>query len=288
MSRGIGDAATKSATAHTREPLVATQEKSTMTKHLLEIIANDWTSRSDQYFKDQEISTDFYVLNYKFHLAPIKEWTTPSLIESSNEFAKGNYEFKSSFIGVEAYHELFSSSRLPEYLPEKIIYTLPKNRKLTDFISAGFLCNYGFLVSEKVLNIILKHNIGYYKTYSIEVLHKDKLCSNYYLFVFRNDLSNFIDFKNSQFFYQEEYLDFESRRPLSINSEEDYFKYSEIERNYIHAKLFAFQNNIKPDLFSVDNFIFGDTFISQSLIQGLTGCSGLKIEQTKRVKLFND
>ncbi|MEY5047431.1 MAG: hypothetical protein RLZZ175_790 [Bacteroidota bacterium] len=254
-----------------------------MKKHPLEIIANDWTSQSELYFNDLEVSTQFYLLNYKYHFTPIKEWTTPSLIKCSKEFAKGNFGFESSFIGIEAFHELFSENSFPKDLPEKIIFTLPKNKKLTDFISAGFLSNYGFLVSEKALNIILKFNIGNYKTYNVDVIHKDELYYNYYLFVFKNDLSNYIDFKTSQFFYQEEYLDFESRKPLSINSEEDYMQFSETEREYIHAKSFSLKGNLKPDLFSIDKFIFGDTFISKNLIEELSVCSGLKIEETKRM-----
>lgn len=259
-----------------------------MAKHPLEIIANEWTSRSNEFFVDQEVSTDFYELKYKFHLTPIKEWTTPSLIESSKEFAKGNYEFESTFIGVDSYYDLFSKEKFPNELPEKLIYIIPKNRKLTDFMDAAFLCKYGFLISDKVLKKIEKHNIGYFKTYSIDVIHKDILYSNYYLFVFRNELSDYIDFKNSSFFYQEEYFDFESRKLLSINSKEDYLKNTEIEKEYIHAKLFVFQKDMKPDLFTVDKFIFGATFISQGLIEALIGCTGLKLEQTKRVKLPND
>jgi len=257
-----------------------------MAKHPFEIIANDWTSNLNEFFVDQDISTDFFELNYKFHLTPIKECTSPSQIEMAKEFAKGNYNFEGSFVHVD-YHEIFSQEKFPNELPEKLIYILPKNRKLTDFISAGFLSNYGFLISHKALEIIKKHNIGYFKAYSIDVLHKNILYNNFYLFVFRNELSDFIDFKNSTFFYQEEYLDFESRKLISINSKEDYLKFTEIERDYIHAKLFVFQKHIKPDLFTVDKFVFGDSFISQSLIEELCGCTGLKIEQTKRVKLLD-
>ena len=256
-----------------------------MAKHPLEIIANDWTSRSNKFFFDQDISTDFFELKYKFHLTPIKECTSPSEVERAKEYAKGNYNFEGTFINVD-YHELFTQDKFPNRLPEKLIYILPKNRKLTDFISAGFLSSYGFLISDKVLEIISKYNVGYYKTYSIDVLHKDKTYNNFYLFVFRNELSNYIDFKNSTFYYQKEYLDFESRKQITINSKEDYLKYTEEERDYIHAKSFMFQDKIRPDLFTIDKFVFGDTFISKGLVNELSNCTGLKIDETKRVKLY--
>jgi hypothetical protein len=255
-----------------------------MAKHPLEIVANDWTSRSNEFFIDQEVSSDFLELNYKFHFTPVKDYTTPSQVEREKEYSKGNFEFTGTFID---YHELFAEDKLPNKLPEKITFILPKNRKLTDFVGSGFLCSYGFLISQKVLEIILKYNLGNYKTYPVEILHKDQLHTNYYFFAFRNELSDYINFEKSTFFYQKEYLKFESRKQITINSKEDYLKYTEEERDYIHAKLFVFQDKIRPDLFTIDKFVFGDTFISKGLTNELSNCTGLKIEETKRVKLYN-
>jgi hypothetical protein len=244
-----------------------------MEKHPLELIANDWTSNSNKFFEGQKISENYFKLNYKFHFQDFKDWTTPKL-ELRDD----------SFEGMIGFQELFQSFLLPEKLPEIIIFTLGNNRKLKDFLSGNFLSLNGFVLSERAYEQIRKFKIGSHKTYKIEVIHKEITYNNYLFFAFKNDLSKLINFEKSSFYIQTgSYLDFDSRIEKNVKDKNEFDNLSEDERDEIKGKYIYIDKEFKSDLFTLNDFIEGETFISTELVEVLKEYSGLILEQTNRI-----
>lgn len=109
--------------------------------------------------------------------------------------------------GVNQYSLQFE--KLPDYNPVFVPLILDFNKRITDFILvASAICGIGFIINERVKDILLKYNVLNYRLYDLEVLQKVKgsalgiknenLPKFFYLQIVTCDFKNWIDFNKSE------------------------------------------------------------------------------------------
>jgi len=181
-------------------------------------------------------------------------------------------------------------------MPKKTIIfdeiTLYKTAKCTDIISSGAINADGFLMSQKILAIFLKYDLGNYKTYKASVFHKGKKYDYAYLQVM-NEMKSQLDYKKSTF-YVADMLDLPVE-DYEVNTAEAYEEMSKKihagditpfeQYSYLNLKLGYFKENTKlPDFFTLAPC--GVTrFISKRLHDDLVAANitGTEIEATRKI-----
>jgi len=266
--------------------------------HPLDKIAIEWEKEEESFFLDVDFSNDF--VQIKLPVAKKRAWQVKDhdILESSNlvEIYDKFYrqENNEDFIPYfDMISDIFKIDYLPPYqidLGEVIIYP---NEELTDIIS-GFDGNFGgmgWLMSDKAISQLENFNIGQSKIYSVLVKHKGKTFDNYKYLRFINYGDSFVDFNKSNFFKQEDYLNFDSREILKAESFDDIDskrkslnKKSENLFSIEPKEIFMKPNNL--DLFSFSKLHTIDIFCSIKLAEKLKAESitGFKYIRTTKVK----
>lgn len=91
------------------------------------------------------------------------------------------------------------ASELPTFEPNLHYFVVNSKAKLTDILSNAILTNTGFLVSEKLKNILIGYNLMAHRFYDATIYHK-KIFHQYYWLHFKTDPPvSKIDFVNSTF-----------------------------------------------------------------------------------------
>ena len=90
------------------------------------------------------------------------------------------------------------SDCLPDFKPYIGTLVLQNGSTLTDFISSAVIST-GFVCSEKVKEIIEKHNFKNLRFYELTLKHKGVYYNNFYLMHNVNSYTDKIDFPNSKF-----------------------------------------------------------------------------------------
>ncbi len=123
------------------------------------------------------------------------------------------------------YDESNSMTKLTndEFPKEKpaLVFELDKKAKLTDAISPNNISARGFLVSEKVKNLLNDFNIQEYKIYPATLFANKQMLNYYWFHPIKNDFVG-IDFKNSEFI--ETNLMRHKVKNVNVDSIEDYNK----------------------------------------------------------------
>ena len=87
----------------------------------------------------------------------------------------------------------------PDFIPNLNYFVLEKNAKVTDVLSAAMI-SYGFIVNEKVKDILCGHHLPSCQFYPALVRHHGILLNNYYWFFYVCDVLDFIDYGKTKFF----------------------------------------------------------------------------------------
>jgi galactitol-specific phosphotransferase system IIB component len=95
----------------------------------------------------------------------------------------------------------FNAWEFPEGAP-KLEFELSKNAKLTDVLSDSALGGSGFIVNEKVKDILSKYNCITHKHYDVKVIEPKTAAVHHYFYIHlcNPDLSKFIDYEQSVFY----------------------------------------------------------------------------------------
>lgn len=91
------------------------------------------------------------------------------------------------------------SNEFPSFVPNLNYFILHKNANLTDVLSAAMI-SYGFIVNNKVKNILEQFNLPPHIFYSATVEHNGKFYDNYFWFFFTGDILDFIDYDRTKFY----------------------------------------------------------------------------------------
>lgn len=160
---------------------------------------------------------------------------------------------------------------------------LNKGAKLTDLMSSSLSGN-GFLMSEKLKNIIEESNIKDYQFFDVKLFDKDKEIKGYYYFHSTSCLREFIDYPKSKFYIGDiiktyiRDLDFV---PTSFDDLEKLQKRLPYAKELVCVKQFYLKNNFpfNLDLFSFRTYNFS-FFINSNLKEKLeeNQISGLNIK----------
>jgi hypothetical protein len=172
-------------------------------KSIFEEIANKWNENESSYFLKQEDSKNFFKLELignKRTGYQIKDWISPASkkVEKLLQNWDGRTELKfdiPEFGSINDFHDLLNDNNVPDNLPEIGQMELFKSSKLTDFINGSFLEQYGLLINEKTKNLLIKFNLGKYKSYTFQVIYKDSANLDYYFLRNAASIDKFIDYK---------------------------------------------------------------------------------------------
>lgn len=85
------------------------------------------------------------------------------------------------------------------FQPNLEYFILCKKAKVTDIISTATINARGFLVSEKLKNILSKFQLAEHCYYPAKLIHKKNIINNFFWLHFIKDNSHDIDFEHSTF-----------------------------------------------------------------------------------------
>lgn len=266
-----------------------------MKKHPLDILAESWKTKEDEYFTDQASSDDFFELNLTLTKtktgSQIKDWHSPKSIENQKQMEKWDWTnpFPIDLTAepeIKKYDKLLSSNDTPADLPDFGFFELFKSAKLTDFISGSFLQQYGLIINEKIKETITQFNIGTSKFFPVTIELKDQKYSNYY-FLKTTAADNYVDFEKSAFYEQDGLLRFETRKALQLNSLDEI---KSCRQKYTGTNKMIFAKNIvlnsefpSFDYFTFNSFGIHKKFISTRLADRLKTATGIQISPTNRM-----
>jgi hypothetical protein len=158
----------------------------------------------------------------------------------------------------------------PDLPPQLDSFILNNKSKLTDVLSASMI-SFGFLVNEKVKNILSQYKLPDHRFYPASVLHNNKLHTGYFWFYFISDVLDHIDYSKTTFFTSDFFNnEIETCGPIPAadsfrtlnNSLTDFRKLNSAEV-YFRSSLLK-----EVDLFML-SFGSSDTYISKSLYNDL-------------------
>ena len=130
-------------------------------------------------------------------------------------------------------YRIFSHHNLPEqFIPNETI-KLANSAKQTDFISTGLISGYGFIISERVKNVLEQFKLVQHKFYRIPLVHKQKKLDGYYWLHMHQPQQEYVDFDNSTF--QVRKFSQVIKDELKLKSIDEYW---EERKNYKRGQLF--------------------------------------------------
>ena len=175
---------------------------------------------------------------------------------------------------------------LPDFEPNFNSFVLHNQAKPTDFLSNALASN-GYLISERVKELLSKFNLPEHKFYPAKILFKkEHLSIKYYWFHPIRNFKKFVDYKNSEFFIYKNYS--QNIGSIDVQSEQDYLeKNASLIMNdstlciWASKVKFLDQFPLNIDLFVISKFNT-DTFISKRLSQSFIDdkITGLDIKST--------
>jgi hypothetical protein len=188
-----------------------------------------------------------------------------------------NYKADNSVYAISRLYKSF-----PEYVPNLDHFVLHNKAKLTDLLSVSVISG-GFLISNKLKEIIDQFTIVPHKFYPAKVMHKKSMHDNYFWMHIVSDMTDCINYGNTKFFIYYNYG--HKLGNIEISSKDEYnemrtkIKQDNPEKNItIWAdKIYlsdSFNRNL--DLFKISTFN-SDYFISKNLKdkiveKKITGC----------------
>lgn len=179
------------------------------------------------------------------------------------EAMKPGYDFKKP----NSIHNL-NFNGLPNFKPDLDYFVLDKKAKLTDVLSS-MISGFGFLISEKMKNILEQFKLPEHGFYSASVAMGDTKLNNYFWFLPICNLSDQVDYPKTTFYSKDSFNNVEK---LDINAPEDvkeqwpkigYTKKIVSEDIYFKS---GFKLNL--DLFMIGVFDF-NTYLSEDLKSAL-------------------
>jgi len=149
---------------------------------------------------------------------------------------------------------------LPDFVPDLDGFVLHSRAKLTDFLSNVFSSPQGFIISERVKNILQDFKLPLHDFYSIKLYHKKKTIDNYYWLHIICDLTNIVNYPESDFYIYKDYsYDLGNIRVFSkedLLEKKSYLK----EKNKGHsitiwAKELKLTQKVEYDFFDIGSFV---------------------------------
>ena len=180
-----------------------------------------------------------------------------------------NYNFDTPY-SVDALSRYVN--KLPNFAPNLDCFILNSKANATDLLSSSTIANNGFLISEKIKNILSNYKLPDHKYFSATIQQGTTTLYYYWIHI-GSDFNDFIDYKKSSFNIIENYS--EIKQKVKIISKEDYIsKKSEVNNKDINDSIQASQIVMTNDFdrnINLFNFLNLDDnfYISEELMKDL-------------------
>ncbi|OWY25895.1 hypothetical protein C7N43_33150 [Sphingobacteriales bacterium UPWRP_1] len=200
---------------------------------------------------------------YKFKI-PTNAWVTPYC-----ETMTDSYYHSINNLGVKGVEELVWPGK-PDFVPLADAFILRYHAHRVDFLTAARL-NYlsGWLISEKMLDILLGFKLPEHGIYDAWVVHRKKRYLYKILHLYHS-YDNVVDFGKSSF-YVVDYLDKTNER-VYIKDEKEYHlalsKLSQHNHMAAHKLYFIEESLIDVDIFKMQ-FIGSGIFFKKNIVDAL-------------------
>lgn len=199
------------------------------------------------------------------------------------------YEAENSVYYTKRYYD-----KIPPFTPNFDYFVMNGKSKRSDFLSNSMMGKNGFIINQKVKDVLKDFLLPKHEFFPVSVFHKQEFIENYFFFQLVCDLSNIVDYQNSIFqvediggrpleeiFFQNREEYFEKKEQLKIQAKVDNTHY------FLWAKKNVLQQDVDYDLFRIggtfDNNIYIKENLKNALIENkITGC---EIIYTDRVLL---
>jgi hypothetical protein len=174
--------------------------------------------------------------------------------------------------------------------PDLDYFILSKRSKCTDFISSAFFISRSFIISPKLLSLLLKFNLPPHVSYKIKIEYGKDNFIDYYILYFIDIGLEEINFSKSNFIIEESFSH-KTVNDVKITSLEDYLKLKEkIRINFENGKskrcsIITSKLCLKKqplfDIFRVNPMINGSIFLNEKLKNELLTnyISGIELEE---------
>lgn len=225
----------------------------------------------------------------------IKEWLSPEVKMMNSKVDSWDWS-KPFEIDIpdkslsSKYADIFRANPIPEVLPDIGEMILYSKVKLTDVISGSFLSQYGFIISDKLKDILTDYSMGSHKYYPLRIVHKNKDYSNYSFLRVANSANDYIDYSKSSFYSHksDDIINIEPIATIDIDSKDDidsFRKDNAIQGISISANKIVL-NKAFPDfeMFTINTFGIIGYHISHKLKEALSSVSGFDIKPTDILK----
>ena len=182
---------------------------------------------------------------------------------------------------IENSFRIFSHHNLPvEFNPTETI-KLANSANQTDFISTGSITGNGFIVSERLKDVIQQFSVVNHRFYEIPIVHRQKSLKGYYWFHMYNPEQEYIDFDKSIF--QVKRFSNVLKDNLKFNSINDYWNQ---RSNYKAGELFRIKEiYLKANSFDFLYIGVGGSIkvISEELLKKFKekGITGFEVSELK-------
>ncbi|MFL9484508.1 imm11 family protein [Chitinophagaceae bacterium LWZ2-11] len=139
-------------------------------------------------------------MNYYIFKPAINTFETGTAYPQIQKMSLG-YDYKAT----NSVHALSRANQsLPNFSPNLDYFVVNKQAKLSDLLSVSVIRG-GFLISNKLKEILEKHNLPEHQFYSAKIQFKTKFYDYYWLHII-SDLTDVVDYSNSTFFIYHNYL----------------------------------------------------------------------------------
>jgi hypothetical protein len=264
--------------------------------HPLDVMAIQWKKEEELFFLDVPYSTEYFLL--KNPIGTRNAWAIKehNILESKNLKSIFDKQCRDSSTPdkvpwMDMLCDVFRFSFAPQELDLGSVL-INTDYKLNDcFGEIGNIQNSGWVINQRLLEILKQFNIGEYRTYKIRVFHKGQAYDNYVYFHFFNYADKYVDYSKSKFYAMEEFDD-ATRKLIDFSSEAEFISNRKEaggrEVDIYPKELFLRENDL--DLFKFDHLGFLDYSISKRLAEKLTAekVTGFEIFQTTKVKKISE
>lgn len=264
--------------------------------HPLDVMAIQWKKEEEQFFLDVPYSADYFLLDNPVGKRSHRAIKQHNILESKNLESLFNKTCRkpSTPAFVPWMNMLLDVFPYGSFAPDELDLgsaTINTDYKLDDCLGElGNIDNSGWVINQRLLELLKQFNIGEYRTYKIRVVYKGTSYDNYVYFHFFNYADQYVDYSKSKF-YTKDGFDDKTRKLIDISSAEEFKskdeklgRYTGVDISLYPKELFLTENNL--NLFKFDELRFYNYFISKRLAEKLIAekVTGFEIFQTTKVK----
>jgi len=178
-----------------------------------------------------------------------------------------------------------SNDFFPKNTPN-LIFELKETAILTDVVSPNNINARGFLVNQKVKNILCNYKLLNHQFYNADVIVKNKIYKYYWVHFVKKDLTG-INFKKSYFIEADLFDD--KVKNVTVNSLENYITCKN-NRDSKFNRIIIESLKLNEDILPLDLFFFpmihSNMIVSQKLLNKIKECNikGLKYKEASFIQ----